>query len=91
MVSVDPVDDGVLSEPELSSATTSEDEDEDEDCTVVYKGSLMELFRMCQTCGQPIVEKEVLHSGTQMRVTWSCHGGHSGTWKSSPHLRDVRL
>lgn len=86
MVSVDPLD----SEPDFNSATTSEESDEDTDCTVVYNRSLMELFRMCQTCGQPITEKEVFHSGAQTRVKWSCHGGHSGTWKSSPHLRDVR-
>ncbi|XP_035529044.1 THAP domain-containing protein 7-like [Morone saxatilis] len=88
VVSVDPLDDSFQSEPEFNSRTTS-DEDEDEDCTVVDNRSLMELFRMCQTCGQPIHEKEAFHSGAQMRVRWSCRGGHSGTWKSSPHLRDV--
>ncbi|KAE8289367.1 hypothetical protein D5F01_LYC13256 [Larimichthys crocea] len=85
VVSVDPLD----SEPELNSATTSEESDEDSDCTVVYNRSLMELFRRCQTCGQPITDKEVFHCGAQTRVKWSCHGGHSGTWKSSPYLRDV--
>lgn len=92
MVSVDPLDDSFQSEPELSSVMTSDesDEDVDKDCAVVYRHSLMELFRMCQTCGQPLLEKEVFHSGAQMRVTWSCRGGHSGTWRSSPHLRDVR-
>ncbi|XP_051255360.1 THAP domain-containing protein 7-like [Dicentrarchus labrax] len=91
VVSVDPLDDSFQSEPEFNSKTTSDesDEDVDEDCTVVYNRSLMELFRMCQTCGQPIHEKEAFHSGAQMRVRWSCRGGHSGTWKSSPHLRDV--
>ncbi|XP_076593496.1 uncharacterized protein LOC143324687 [Chaetodon auriga] len=91
VVSVDPLDDSFQSEPEFNSIATSDesDEDVDKDCTVVYNRSLMELFRMCQTCGQPIVEKELFHSGAQMRVKWSCHGGHSGTWKSSPHLRDV--
>ncbi|XP_044062808.1 uncharacterized protein LOC122881111 [Siniperca chuatsi] len=84
------VDDSFHSEPEFSSVTTSDDDDDvDEDCTVVYNRSLMELFRMCQTCGQPLVEKELFHSGAQMRVKWSCRGGHSGVWKSSPHLRDV--
>nr|XP_020473077.1 uncharacterized protein LOC109970091 [Monopterus albus] len=94
VVSVDPLDDGSLhSEPGFSSVATSDesDEDVDEDCTIVYNRNLMELFRMCQMCGQPISEKKVLHSGAQMRVKWSCHGGHSGTWKSSPHLRDVLL
>ncbi|KAM9352697.1 uncharacterized protein ABDE67_005073 [Symphorus nematophorus] len=91
VVSVDPLDDSFHSEPEFNSVTASDesDEDMDKDCAVVYTRSLMELFRMCQTCGQPIVEKQVFHSGAQMRVKWSCHGGHSGTWKSSPHLRDV--
>ncbi|GAA6232406.1 uncharacterized protein LOC108892782 [Lates japonicus] len=86
VVSVDPLDDGSFrSEPEFSES----DEDVDKDCTIVYNHSLMELFRMCQTCGQSIVEKEVFHSGAQMRVKWSCRGGHSGTWTSSPRLRDV--
>ncbi|XP_039973050.1 uncharacterized protein LOC120783832 [Xiphias gladius] len=92
VVSVDPLDDSSFhSKREFSSITTSDesDEDIDKDCTIVYNHNLMELFRMCQTCGQPIVEKEVFHSGAQMRVKWSCHGGHSGMWKSSPHLRDV--
>lgn len=91
VVSVDPLDDSFHSEPEFNSVTASDesDEDIDKDCTVVYNHNLMELFRMCQTCGQPIVEKEVFHSGALMRVKWSCHGGHSGLWKSSPHLRDM--
>ncbi|KAI3360810.1 hypothetical protein L3Q82_012884 [Scortum barcoo] len=92
VVSVDPLEDSVHSEPEFNSVTPSDesDEDLDKDCTVVYNCSLMELFRMCQMCGQPIVEKEVFHSGALMRVKWRCHGGHSGLWKSSPHLRDAR-
>lgn len=91
MVSVDSLDDSFHSEPEFSSVASDEsDEDVDKHCTIVYNRSLMELFRMCQTCGQPIVKKEALHSGAQMRVRWSCLGGHSGTWKSSPHLRDER-
>lgn len=92
VVSVDPLEDSFHSEPEFNSITPSEESDEDpedEDCTIVYSRSLMELFRMCQTCGQPIVEKEAFHSGSQTRVKWSCRGGHSGVWKSSPHLRDI--
>ncbi|XP_069392894.1 uncharacterized protein [Paralichthys olivaceus] len=92
VVSVDPLDHGSFpSEPEISSVAASDesDEDFDKDCTIVSHHSLMELFQMCQTCGQPIEEKEVFHAGSQMSVRWSCHGGHSGTWKSSPHLRDV--
>ncbi|XP_008300191.1 uncharacterized protein LOC103372349 [Stegastes partitus] len=91
VVSVDPQDDSFHSEPEFSSlmAPDESDEDADRDCTVVDSRSLMELFRRCQTCGQPIAGKEVFHSGVQMRVKWSCHSGHAGTWKSSPRLRDT--
>ncbi|XP_074510531.1 uncharacterized protein LOC141779544 [Sebastes fasciatus] len=92
VVSVDPLDDSLHSEPEFNSITTSDESDEDaadQDCAIVHRRSLMELFRVCQTCGQPIEEKEVFHSGAQMSVKWSCHGGHSGVWKSSPHLRDT--
>ncbi|XP_067456411.1 uncharacterized protein [Thunnus thynnus] len=84
VVSVDPL--------EFNSTPTSDsddDDDADKDCTIVYYRNLMELFKMCQTCGQPITDKEVFHSGAQMRVKWSCVGGHSGTWRSSPHLRQV--
>ncbi|XP_026172453.1 uncharacterized protein LOC113136151 [Mastacembelus armatus] len=92
VVSVDPLDHSTFHpEPGFSSVTASDesDEDADEDCTVVRNANLVELFRRCQTCGQPIAEKELFPSGAQMRVKWRCHGGHSGTWKSSPHLRDV--
>ncbi|XP_031733144.1 uncharacterized protein LOC116399852 [Anarrhichthys ocellatus] len=82
VVSVDPRD-------HEFNTTTSSDEDADEDCAVVYSRSLMELFRRCQTCGQPITDKQLLHSGAQVRVKWSCHGGHAGVWKSSPRLRDI--
>lgn len=86
VVSVDdPLDHSLHSEPEGSSTS---DEDADEDCTIVSTCSLMDLFRMCQTCGQPITQRELFQSGVQVRVKWSCHGGHSGMWKSSPHLRD---
>uniref|UniRef100_A0A3P8TZW2 THAP-type domain-containing protein n=1 Tax=Amphiprion percula TaxID=161767 RepID=A0A3P8TZW2_AMPPE len=88
VVSVDPLDNSFHSEPEFSSLMAS-DEDANKDCTVVHSCSLMELFRRCQTCGKPIAGKEVFHSGVQMRVKWSCHGGHAGTWKSSPRLRDT--
>ncbi|XP_078101238.1 uncharacterized protein LOC144513923 [Sander vitreus] len=90
VVSVDPLDHSFHSEPDFNPITTSEDEeDADKDCAIVHARSLMELFRMCQTCGQPITEKELFHSGAQMRVKWGCHGGHSGVWKSSPHMRDT--
>uniref|UniRef100_A0A3Q1BHM0 THAP domain-containing protein 1 n=1 Tax=Amphiprion ocellaris TaxID=80972 RepID=A0A3Q1BHM0_AMPOC len=76
VVSVDPLDNSFHSEPEFSSLMAS-DEDANKDCTVVHSCSLMELFRRCQTCGKPIAGKEVFHSGVQMRVKWSCHGGHA--------------
>ncbi|XP_065813934.1 THAP domain-containing protein 7 [Labrus bergylta] len=88
VVSVDPLDGGLHSEPELNSASEESDEDMDKDCAVVYTRSLMELFRRCQTCGLPVDQKQVFHSGAQVSVKWSCHGGHSGVWKSSPRLRD---
>ncbi|XP_054473151.1 uncharacterized protein LOC129105905 [Anoplopoma fimbria] len=47
---------------------------------------LMELFKKCQTCGQPITKKKVSHCGAQKKVRWSCLGGHRGIWMSSPHL-----
>lgn len=88
VVSVDPLDDSFHSE--FNSVGTSEEseDDMDKDCTIVHTRSLMELFRRCQTCGQPVIKKELLHSGAQVRVKWSCDSGHCGTWKSSPHLRD---
>lgn len=87
VVSVDPLDDGVQSEPEVNSVSDESDEDVDKDCAVVYTRSLMELFRRCQTCGQLISQTQVLQTGAQVKVKWSCHGGHSGVWKSSHRLR----
>ncbi|KAG7231665.1 hypothetical protein INR49_010755 [Caranx melampygus] len=82
----------VVSLDEFSSVTASDESDEDRTkTTLVHTRSLMELFRTCQTCGQTIVDKQLVHSGAQLRVRWSCHGGHSGTWKSSPRLKDVPL
>ncbi|XP_062278046.1 uncharacterized protein LOC133983108 isoform X2 [Scomber scombrus] len=80
VVSVDSLDDSCESDED-------EGDEDEEDCAIVHHQNLMELFQMCQTCGQPIADKQVFHSGAQTRVTWSCRGGHAGTWRSSPHLR----
>ncbi|KAM7382804.1 hypothetical protein PAMP_002511 [Pampus punctatissimus] len=85
VVSVDPLDDSFRS-PFSCTPMSDSDDDSDRDCTIVYYRSLMELFKMCQTCGQPITDKEVFQSRAQVKVKWSCLGGHAGTWRSTPHL-----
>lgn len=76
---------------ELSSkATSKSDENTEKDLsqskTIVNDSCLMELFKKCQTCGQPITRKKVAHCGAQKKVRWSCLSGHRGVWMSSPHL-----
>ncbi|XP_029284602.1 uncharacterized protein LOC115006471 isoform X2 [Cottoperca gobio] len=77
-------------ETELNSTATSKSDENAEESsqskTIVNDSCLMELFKKCQTCGQPITKKKVSHCGAQKKVRWSCLGGHRGTWMSSPHL-----
>lgn len=78
-------------ETELNSTVTSKsnkntESDLSQSKTIVNDSCLMELFKKCQTCGQPISKKNVSHCGAQKMVRWSCLGGHRGTWMSSPHL-----
>ncbi|KAF7660590.1 hypothetical protein LDENG_00279140 [Lucifuga dentata] len=94
VVTANHLDESFHSETQFSSPTTSKlDENTKEDWspskTIVYDRCLMELFKMCHTCGQPITEKKVFHSGAHMMVHWRCHGGHRDTWISSPHLGEA--
>ncbi|XP_010735907.3 uncharacterized protein LOC104924300 isoform X2 [Larimichthys crocea] len=78
-------------ETELNSTATSNldkntEKDLSQSKTIVNDSCLMELFKKCQTCGQPITKKKVSHCGAQKKVRWSCLGGHRGLWMSSPHL-----
>ncbi|TKS70132.1 hypothetical protein D9C73_004199 [Collichthys lucidus] len=78
-------------ETELNSTATSNldkntEKDLSQSKTIVNDSCLMELFKKCQTCGQPITKKQVSHCGAQKKVRWSCLGGHRGLWMSSPHL-----
>ncbi|XP_068426837.1 uncharacterized protein [Clinocottus analis] len=75
VVSVDPRDDEF-------NATSDEDE------AVVSGHSLMQLFRRCQTCGQPVADAQLLNAGARVTVRWSCHGGHAGLWDSNPRPGD---
>lgn len=88
---VDRLKESLHQETELRSTATSKSDGNTEKglCqskTIVNDSCLMELFKKCQTCGQPITKKKVSHSGAQKKVRWSCLGGHKGTWMSSPHL-----
>ncbi|XP_049906764.1 uncharacterized protein LOC126394139 isoform X3 [Epinephelus moara] len=81
-------------EAELSSTAPSQsgrstEKDLSQSKTIVNDSCLMELFKKCQTCGQPITKKKVSHCGAQKKVRWSCLGGHRGIWMSSPHLREA--
>ncbi|XP_044053080.1 uncharacterized protein LOC122876591 isoform X2 [Siniperca chuatsi] len=91
VASVDRLNESFHQETELSStATSTSDENTEKDLsqskTIVNDSCLMELFKKCQTCGQPITKKKVSHCGAQKKVRWSCLGGHRGIWMSSPHL-----
>ncbi|KAF1392881.1 hypothetical protein PFLUV_G00032640 [Perca fluviatilis] len=91
VASVDRLKERFRQETELSSTVTSKsDENTEKDLsqskTIVNDSCLMELFKKCQTCGQPITKNKVSHCGAQTKVWWSCLGGHKGIWMSSPHL-----
>ncbi|XP_028438293.1 uncharacterized protein LOC114558443 isoform X5 [Perca flavescens] len=91
VASVDRLKERFHQETELSSTVTSKsDENTEKDLsqskTIVNDSCLMELFKKCQTCGQPITKNKVSHCGAQTKVWWSCLGGHKGIWMSSPHL-----
>ncbi|XP_070775477.1 uncharacterized protein [Enoplosus armatus] len=74
-----------------SLSTSSEDETESSGCggrkAMAYQSNILELFKVCQTCGNPISDTSVSFFGALMSVRWGCAGGHSGTWSSSPVLR----
>ncbi|XP_078105369.1 uncharacterized protein LOC144517236 isoform X2 [Sander vitreus] len=91
VASVDRLKESFHQETELSSTVTSKsDENTEKDLsqskTIVNDSCLMELFKKCQTCGQPITKNKVSHCGAQTKVRWSCLSGHRGIWMSSPHL-----
>ncbi|KAK0155186.1 hypothetical protein N1851_002510 [Merluccius polli] len=75
------------------TSSPSEDEGVKEDWSgkkiIVNEFSLMSLFKFCQMCGKPISSKTVYDAGAQRSVKWTCLGGHSGTWKSSPDVRGM--
>ena len=75
------------------TSSSSEDEGVKEDWSgkkiIVNESSLMSLFKFCQMCGKPISSKTVYDAGAQRSVKWTCLGGHSGTWKSSPDVRGM--
>ncbi|XP_062421607.1 uncharacterized protein zgc:158320 isoform X2 [Pungitius pungitius] len=77
------------SRPDESFCIVVSVDESDKDCALVRGRSLMELFRRCQSCGQPIRDAQLLPSGARVRVAWSCQGGHSGVWKSSHSLKDI--
>nr|XP_055053060.1 uncharacterized protein LOC129438330 [Misgurnus anguillicaudatus] len=75
-----------------SSSSSSEDEggkDWHEKKVIVNESSLMSLFKFCQMCGKPISSKDIFDNGAQRKVKWTCLGGHSGTWTSSPDVRGM--
>ncbi|XP_032370017.1 uncharacterized protein LOC116688243 [Etheostoma spectabile] len=91
VASVDRPKESFHQDTELSSTVTSKSDDNTEkdlnqSRTIVNDRCLMELFKKCQTCGQPITKNKVSRCGAQTKVKWSCLGGHRGIWMSSPHL-----
>ncbi|XP_073321292.1 uncharacterized protein [Pagrus major] len=91
IASVDGLSESLRKETELNSTAMSKsnkntETDLSQSKTIVNDSCLMELFKKCQTCGQPISKRSVSHCGAQKKVRWSCLGGHRGTWMSSPHL-----
>ncbi|XP_056155127.1 uncharacterized protein LOC130129568 [Lampris incognitus] len=81
--------------PEMESSLTSSSEEEtdrtggQEPKVIVYQSCVLELFKMCQTCGSPINSTDISYFGAQMRVKWDCLKGHNGTWTSSPEIHGM--
>uniref|UniRef100_A0A8C4FDB7 THAP domain-containing protein 1 n=1 Tax=Dicentrarchus labrax TaxID=13489 RepID=A0A8C4FDB7_DICLA len=75
-----------------TTSSSSEEEggkDWSEKKLIVNESSLMSLFKFCQMCGKPISSKHIFDTGAQRKVKWTCLGGHSGTWTSSPDVRGM--
>ena len=58
---------------------------------IVNESALLKLFTTCHTCGQFIdtSEKEILTSGSKIKIKWTCIGGHRGVWESCPDVRGL--
>ena len=57
---------------------------------IVFKSSLMELFRKCISCCNECVGEVAYQKGTFVAIKQICsHCGHQRLWRSQPHIRDT--
>ncbi len=56
---------------------------------LVCTSRVLDLFKTCQNCGSTIISTKVSYFGAQIKASWDCLKGHSGTWKSSPDVRGM--
>ena len=57
---------------------------------IVFKSSLMELFRKCMSCCNVCNGEVAYQKGTFVAIKQMCsHCGHQRLWKSHPHIKDT--
>ena len=57
---------------------------------IVFKSSLLELFKQCTSCHNECIGKVAYQKGTFIAVKQLCsHCGHKRTWSSQPHIKDT--
>ena len=57
---------------------------------IVFKSSLLELFKQCTSCHNECISKVAYQNGTFIAVKQLCsHCGHKGTLSSQPHTKDT--
>ena len=58
---------------------------------IVFNSSLDELFKFCQQCGKPVIEKTRFMKGSMVGYTIRCHGNCLYTWRSQPVVHHLPL
>ena len=57
---------------------------------IVFKSSLLELFKQCTSCHNDCIGEVAYQKGTFVAVKQLCsHCGHEHTWTSQPHIKDT--
>lgn len=53
---------------------------------VVFRQSLVQLFKFCPQCGSPAEVDQEFVTGSMLTVKYSCLSGHSDLWRSQPFV-----
>ena len=58
---------------------------------LIYENQLNLLFKLCQTCGSPIVDLHKSYCGSLIGVRYYCLNNCASTWYSQPLIRNMPL